>query len=415
MSKTTADNTMHPLTGAVDRVSVSVRVADLELAATGAGDGASASDDTGAHPDASVSFGDAAGGEDGAVFSERFSVEHADGQLQIEEAQGDWPAGTLRVSVPESTLAARLRARAGAITVTGVDGEVAARTRNGAIRTERCRGDLNLMCANGSIEVADCVTPRIELAASNGRVTVANTEIGGGTVKTANGRIRIQLRPLATDDGASADVKRLTIYSALGGVSLAVPEDANTLFKIHSLGKVRNDLPVHSVQSSAGMTVMRTGDAQDGKRPLVVLIKSLKGGIELMRYLSFDANADDKRADDHEGDDEFFADDSHRHGVWFDVDFSEELPKFMHDVKRFGAKFGHLGEEISREMRNAFAFGRRHQHGTRGHESQEQRSASHEAEESRDTSPEVAAVLEMLKEGKITVEEAEKLIAAIRR
>ena len=93
------------------------------------------------------------------------------------------------------------------------------------------------------------------------------------------------------------------------------------------------------------------------------------------------------------------------HGVWFDVDFSEELPKFMDDVKRFGARFGNLGEETSREMRNAFMFGRRQHQGER-QDAQQQH---------QDTSAEVASVLEMFKEGKITVEEAETLIAAIRR
>ncbi len=403
------DQVAHRIHEAVERITVAARVADVQVVVAEAANAEAASVEAATDAGAQATLVFLADDEKGGgSFADRFSVEHEGGHLGVEEAEGDWSRGTLRIALAQPSAAVRIRARAGAVAVSGLEGNLAVRSRNGAINAERCTGNLKLMCANGSIEVAQCSAAHVELASSNGRITMADTELGGGTVKTANGRIRLQLRPRAAggDPGVAGreDGGRLTVYSANGGISLAVPEETSTLFKVRSLGRVRNDLPVQSVQSSAGMTVLKTGSGEPQGQPFVVLIKNLKGRIELMRYVHFDPSAEERRSDDLDGDDEFF-EEGQPHGVWFDVDFSEELPKFMHDAKRFGAKFGNLGEEISREMRHAFAFGRRQHHGPR----------EQARRQTRDTSAEVASVLEMLKEGKITVEEAETLIAAIRR
>ena len=210
---------------------------------------------------------------------------------------------------------------------------------------------------------------------------------------------------------------KLAVYSANGGVTLALPEQINATLKVRTMGAMRSSLAGVRSQSEGGVTTLRFGaEAPE----LLILINNLRGGVRVMHYADFDT----RRTDD---EDEFFRHDPRQHGVWFDVDFSEEFPRFMRDMKQFGMKFGRLGEEVSREMRRAFRFGgpgahRDHHHEHGGHRRDERAaedpgSAGSDAGErpQPDTSAEVKTVLDLLQQGKISVEDAEKLIAALRR
>lgn len=81
-------------------------------------------------------------------------------------------------------------------------------------------------------------------------------------------------------------------------------------------------------------------------------------------------------------------------------------------------KFGRLGEEVSREMRRAFKFGapggHRHERRRGWHDEREDADGGTEARQ-EDSGEEVKTVLNLLQEGKISVEDAERLIAALRR
>lgn len=339
----------------------------------------------------------------------------------------------VRVRIPAPTRL-RLRSRNGAVQVHGLTGPLNARTRNGALEVRRHRGPLRLAAANGGIDLSDCVaehldvsaangsvnlsdvaTPRLQIATANGRVRVAQGRVGGGTVRCANGRIALQVAPLAPDGPdaagspsgpgapeAAADAAgppRLAVHSANGPITVALPEQVSATVKARTLGVMRNYLGTARTRAERGVTTLQFGS---GAPELLLLINNLRGGIEVMKHADFET-----RSRDHE--DEFSHHGPHDEGVWFDVDFGEEFPRFMRDMKEFGMKFGRLGEEVSREMRRAFRFGgpgapRREHRGEHGRGGQEE-----------DRSAEIKTVLDLLREGKISVEDAEKLIAALRR
>ena len=353
----------------------------------------------------------------------------------VEEQRLDDPerdrsqAGRLLVQVPAATRL-RLQSRNGAIAVRDLTGPLHVRTRNGAIDARGCRGPVNAAAANGavhlsavsapsveasaangSVSLSGVQTPRLRVSTSNGRVRVADARIGGGTVRSANGRIALQIAPLAAaPDGAAAPDAdagegRLAVYSANGPVTVALPERVNATVKAHTGGVLRNHLGNARSRTDRSVTTLQFGD---GEPVLLILIKNLRGGIEVTKHADFETR-------NHSADEEFSDDDARHYGVWFDVDFSEELPRFMRDMKEFGTKFGRLGEEVSREMRRAFRFGGGEHHGPRP--SREERSESASTGDdagSGAAGAEVKTVLDLLKEGKISVEEAERLIAALR-
>ena len=365
--------------------------------------------------------------------------------------------GRLWLRVPATTQL-RLRNRNGAVEVRDLAGQLNARTRNGAIDVRRHRGPLRLAAANGAIKLAESVasqlevsaangsvnlddieTPRLQVSTSNGRVRLARGRIGGGTVRCANGRIALQIAPLtpweraaepaagdadtdasaelthdaesdtaAADAGPTGGTPRLAVYSANGPITVALPEQVSATVKARTLGVMRNYLGSARSSSERGVTTLQFGS---GAPQMLLLINNLRGGIEVTKHADFETGRRD-----HE--EEFSHHDPHHEGIWFDVDFSEEFPRFMRDMKEFGMKFGRLGEEVSREMRRAFKFGapggHRHERRRRWHGEREDADGGAEARQ-EDSGEEVKTVLNLLQEGKISVEDAERLIAALRR
>ena len=361
----------------------------------------------------------------------------------VEEQRLDNPdiadKGRLLVQVPESTRL-RLRSRNGGIEVRDLAGQLHLRTRNGAIDVRNNRGPVSagaangavnlsavhgqrvdVSAANGSVALSDIETPRLRVSTSNGRVRAADARIGGGTVRSANGRIALQISPLAaasdsvpdTADAEEADGGdgRLSVYSANGPVTVALPEHINATVKAHTGGVLRNHLGSARSRTDRSVTTLQFGD---GEPELLILIKNLRGGIEVTKHADFESRRT--------ADEEFSDEDARNYGVWFDVDFSEEFPRFMRDMKEFGMKFGRLGEEVSREMRRAFRFGEDGRGGRRGrhrgprpwYEGGSEAGAGAAPDAGGDAGAEVKSVLDLLKEGKISVEEAERLIAALR-
>ena len=389
-----------------------------------------------------------AGEDNSRDTGERFSVrtgESDDGGPPVvtveEQRLDDASRGCLVVQVPEQTRL-RLRSRNG-IKVRDLAGQLHLRTRNGAIDVRNNRGlvsaaaangaihlcavsaaSVDVSAANGSVNLSDIETPRLRVSTSNGRVRVAGARIGGGTVRSANGRIALQIAPLAAAAGGAAAAPdpvaepaedsdggdgRLTVYSANGPVTVALPERINATVKARTGGVLRNHLGSARSRTDRSVTTLQFGD---GEPELLILINNLRGGIEVTKHADFESGS---RSAEEEA---FSDDDARHHGVWFDIDFSEEFPRFMRDMKEFGMKFGRLGEEVSREMRRAFRFGgaEGERHGPRPGHAERSEPAGDEAGAARrgDTGAEVKTVLDLLKEGKISVEEAERLIAALR-
>ena len=392
-------------------------------------------------------------GEDAAQDAgERFAVrtrEPDDGGpplVCLEEQRLDDPdKGRLLVQVPEPTRL-RLRSRNGAIEVRDLAGPLHLRTRNGAINARNNRGpvsaaaangavqlaavsgpSVDVSAANGSVNLSDIETPRLRVSTSNGRVRVAGARIGGGTVRSANGRIALQIAPLAAaGDGGATEASdppsakgaardtdggdgRLTVYSANGPVTVALPEGIDATVKAHTGGVLRNHLGSARSRTDRSVTTLQFGD---GEPQLFILIKNLRGGIEVTKHADFESRG-------RTAEEAFSDDDARQHGVWFDVDFSEEFPRFMRDMKEFGTKFGRLGEEVSREMRRAFRFGGGGDGDRRGprrwHDERPEASAGEPGGARGAGGEEVKTVLDLLKEGKISVEDAERLIAALRQ
>jgi hypothetical protein len=75
-------------------------------------------------------------------------------------------------------------------------------------------------------------------------------------------------------------------------------------------------------------------------------------------------------------------------------DFSEEIPRMARRMREVGARFGRMGEEFSRRF------------------SETQRETQQGGGASREHG--VDMILDLLKEGKISAEEAERLINALR-
>ncbi len=400
--------------------------------------------------DGSASARFIAAGEDSPQDTgERFAVrtgESDDGGppvVSVEEQRlDDAIRGCLLVQVPEQTRL-RLRSRNGGIEVRDLAGQLHVRTRNGAINVRNNRGlvsaaaangaihlcavsaaSVDVAAANGSVNLSDIETPRLRVSTSNGRVRVAGARIGGGTVRSANGRIALQIAPLAAAAGGAPDAPdpvaepaaaedidggegRLMVYSANGPVTVALPERINATVKARTGGVLRNHLGSARSRTDRSVTTLQFGD---GEPELLILINNLRGGIEVTKHGDFESGS---RTAEEEA---FSDDDARHHGVWFDIDFSEEFPRFMRDMKDFGMKFGRLGEEVSREMRRAFRSGGAdgERRGPRHEERCEPAGDDAGAARRGDTGAEVKTVLDLLKEGKISVEEAERLIAALR-
>lgn len=340
------------------------------------------------------------------------------------EGGGGEAAGALELSLPAGR-AWDLAARTGngRVLAAGFDGTVRVRTANGAVTLQDLSGTAEVRCANGSID-AERISGKLNVSAANGKVTVRDAELTGGKFHNANGRVALQFRP----SGAG----KVAVMSGSGRVLLALPPDADATASVKSRGRLVNRLGSSVVTTGPGFAQVALGSGA-----FSIFVHTL-GRCELVCYDDFDSK--ERRADDRA-----FADDHDR--SWDDPDFSFEIPpemwEFLKDMRGYGLKFGKLGEEISRQVFEAFGRGgfrpgpgggrrrggrrwsEHHGPGRRAEaagcgegagraegsgdaEPQERRAAT-------GTEEEVKLVLEMLKEGKLSAEEATRLIGALRR
>ena len=345
-------------------------------------------------------------------------------RLEITEPRRDEDAevsGSLELSLPAARsweLAADTAN--GRVLVAGMDGTVRVRTANGAVTLQDLTGTAEVRCANGSI-TAERIAGQLNVSAANGKVTVRDAELTGGKFHNASGRMALQVRP--TGDG------KVSIMSGSGSVVLALPADADVTATVKSRGRLLNRLGSPVVTTSPGFARVTLGSGA-----FSIFVHTL-GRCELVRFDDFESK--DRRP----GERAFADDDDH---AWDDPDFSFEIPAemwdFLKEMRGYGLKFGKLGEEISRQVYEAFGpgrggpgrggpgrggrgfrpgpggarwrgSGRSHEHGGRGRHDGPKRGQAGAA----DTEAEVTLVLEMLKEGKLSAEEATRLISALRR
>ena len=336
-------------------------------------------------------------------------------RLEIAEPRRDADDGEVSGSLELSLPAARAWELAvdtanGRVLIAGIDGTVRVRTANGAVTLQDLTGTAEVRCANGSI-TAERIAGQLNVSAANGRVIVREAELTGGKFHNASGRMALQVRP--TGDG------KVSIMSGSGSVLLALPADADVKATVKSRGRLVNRLGSSVVTTGPGFAQVVLGSGA-----FSIFVHTL-GRCELVGFDDFESK--DRPAGERSSAD----DDDH---AWDDPDFSFEIPaemwEFLKEMRGYGLKFGKLGEEISRQVYEAFGPGRRgagfrpgpgrarwrdsgrsHEHRGRGRHDSPNPAQTGAA----DTEEEVRLVLEMLKEGKLSAEEATRLISALRR
>lgn len=156
------------------------------------------------------------------------------------------PAIELEVGVPDGMEVGAVETRNGAVTVTGVAGDVSATTRNGAVRVTDVDGFVRGESNNGNVELRETAG----LAGAN----------------TANGSIDVELRAMRDD---------VTCRTRNGNVTIAVADDLSADLDLHtSNGRVHvEDLPYQATveratrvegQLRGGGTWRLTGESTNG-------------------------------------------------------------------------------------------------------------------------------------------------------
>jgi len=284
----------------------------------------------------------------------------------------------------------------GRIRLQSLRGFLEASVSNGRVQMKNLDGSISASCANGSIQ-GEKLKAHLDLSTSNGRVTIKESTIGGGSIKSGNGRISLQFTPGAAAAGASAfgearsdGTGTLSLFSGNGRVRLALANEGAYRIRVQTKGRLYNHLENYSIQTDQDATVLVKGSGD-----FSVLIQNYRGGVSLVKFEDFDKMFDEgpwfEGREGCDRPDEFFRNvfshvDPEKWGQDIAREFEHEIPRFVDKMARFGRRFGKMGEEISRQF----------------HESQSK------------SDEEVTLILEMLKEGKITAEEAERLINAVK-
>ena len=291
--------------------------------------------------------------------------------------------GSVRLHLPkEGEWDISVRTNNGKITYSKLGGRLAANSNNGKITVEEVKGSLNATCANGSVEGRN-LQGEADISTSNGRITIRESSLSGGSVKSGNGRITLQFKPEA--DGT------LSVFSGNGKVKLALPEDGDFQVKVQTRGKLYNHLENFSIQTQDDATIVQKGSGE-----YTILVQNYNGSVSLVSYEDIDKVFKEGRTHLEFNEDLdpgeilrniFGRCDPSEFGRKWSGEFAEEIPKIMGKMAQFGSRFGKMGEEISRQF--------------------------HEGRP-RHKDAEIMMILDMLKEGKISAEEAEKLINALK-
>ena len=276
----------------------------------------------------------------------------------------------------------------GSIETRQLNGRIKATTRNGKIHMSGNKGNIAAVCANGSVETEHS-EGLLDISTSNGKVTVRDALLEGGAIKSGSGRISLQLRPKG--DG------HMTIFSGNGRIKLALPEDGNYNLRMKTKGKIYNHLENNTMQTEAEYITVVKGTGE-----FSILLQNYQSGIQLVKFEDFDKQWEENQFNF--GFENFGFDKDFNMNEFFDNIFGafkpsperarewkEEMQKTIQQMMEWKAKFGRMGEDISRQFHETFS-------GSKGKEEEA-----------------VRLVLEMLKEGKLSVEDAEKLINALKK
>jgi len=309
---------------------------------------------------------------------------------------------TVYLRLPENEeMYLNVKAGNGRVRLQNLRGYLEASVSNGRVQMKNLDASISASCANGSIQ-GEKLKAYLDVSTSNGRVTIKESTIRGGSIKSGNGRISLQFAPGAAPAGAAASeasapsealpdsTGTLSLFSGNGRVRVALADEGGYRIRVRTKGRLYNHLENYSIQTDQDATVLVKGSGD-----FSIFVQNYRGGVSLVRFEDFDKMFDEgpwfEGWEGCDGPDEFFRNifsrvDPEKWGQDIAREFEQEIPRFVDKMARFGQRFGKMGEEISRQF--------------------------HESQSKNDD--EVTMILEMLKNGKITAEEAERLINAIK-
>jgi len=324
--------------------------------------------------------------EEGDSSSAQEPLQITDAESLSIEVRGEWESkitGRIRLHLPQAEeWSVSVKTNNGRIVFRGLRGTLQASTNNGRTRLEEVKGALTASCANGSVE-SHRFEGQADVSASNGRIDFREAVLRGGSFKSGNGRIVLQFKPQGSGD--------LSVFSGNGRVKLALPDDGDFTVRVQTRGRLFNHLEDYALETDKDTTTIRKGGGD-----FSVVVQNYNGGVSLVKYEDVDKAFRDRSGRMDFGEDfdpmefarrfcgSFDPQDFARH---WSREFADEVPHIMRKMARFGSRFGRMGEEISRQF-----------HEGRG----------------RGGGEEIKMILDMLGEGKISAEEAEKLINAIK-
>ena len=101
----------------------------------------------------------------------------------------------------------------GRVGLTAVKGNFKVQTTHGHVKLKDLTGNIGVQCATGAIE-AENVKGNVDFSTSNGKISVINSQLDGGSIKSNSGNIEIQITPAAKGT--------LNLFAGNGRLDLAI-------------------------------------------------------------------------------------------------------------------------------------------------------------------------------------------------
>ncbi len=156
----------------------------------------------------------------------------------------------------------------GAIQVKECGGQISLKSENGAIRIKKCDAELRVITENGSISADRVSGASFEANSENGAIRVRQAAFERAFIQSENGRIIYETLPV--------EEAKLCIVSENGPVQLALPENYNfQLEAITETGTLRNETEAE-LSEQDNLKIVRRGEGGAD-----ISIKTENGSITL--------------------------------------------------------------------------------------------------------------------------------------
>lgn len=369
---------------------------------------------------------------EGSILIDTSDLEH-----DLKEQTVDYESFKLYISVPDE-LKIKAESELGRIIVTGVEANSSFETEMGLILLEDVSGDAKvvaeigkikvkrgnfnrLTCTTeiGNIEVIGTMVNELHCESEAGEIVIRKTEISDATIISETGSIEYHLLPVMQNHSK--------IESGIGKVKLIIPKEINLSLKaISEMGGVNQNLKNVDVQEIENGLILKTVNKSNNQHKAVINISTELGWILLLN--------DDTPLEKEK---------SHSSSR-----LNREINNAMNEInkitrvlssrtlrKSLGSAFANLGETIKssvqsalRESDDALKQSVKEMQDSLHQQSQEMKNRTEESrkdaeyqrgnayrteERLSDNEKSRLKILELLENGKINQEEAERLLKAI--